>query len=161
MDAPIGVGEHGDLNSGDTVEVHFVCTTVQVEPRPTLGACLSEAIGNAQSRVETQVMVLVNDSDAANFKTMAKIDNVDGYSQAINIPTNKGTPVVYAGSTTGPSYSEVGSPFQVTWSVRPEVVRVDIYSVGAWRADNVFDEAQAHGVRNLVQNPDLLSPISN
>lgn len=72
-----------------------------------------------------------------------------------------GTPVQYSGSTTGPSYNEAGSPFQVTWSVHPEVARVNIHSVGTWLADNVFDQDHAHGVRNLVENQDLLSPISN
>jgi hypothetical protein len=77
----------------------------------------------------------------------------------LNIPNNTGTPVVYEGSTTGPSYSEAGSPFQVTWSVRPNIVKVDIETVGEWCKDNVFDEDHAHGVRNLVINPSLLSPI--
>jgi hypothetical protein len=84
---------------------------------------------------------------------------VNDLHQAINIPDSTGTPVVYAGSTTGPSYNETGSPFQVTWSVRPEVVRVDIASVEAWLSDNTFDEDRAHGVRNLVLNPELLSPL--
>ena len=69
------------------------------------------------------------------------------------------TPIVYAGSTTGPSYSEKGSPFQVTWRVRPQVAKVSIRSVDAWLKDNIFNEASAHGVRKLVTNPDLLSPI--
>ena len=49
----------------------------------------------------------------------------------------------------------------MTWSVRPEVVKVDIASVGAWLADNRFGETYAHGVRNLVVNPALLAPIVN
>jgi hypothetical protein len=68
--------------------------------------------------------------------------------------------VVYDGSTTGPGYNEKGSPFQVTWSVRPKVIKLDINSVGSWLAENEFDEDHAHGVRNLVMNPDLLSPIN-
>ena len=79
--------------------------------------------------------------------------------QAINIPDNTGTPIQYDGSTTGPSYNEVGSPLQVSWSVRPKVAKVSISSVEAWLKDNVFDEDHAHGVRNLVTNPDLLSKI--
>ena len=157
---PIGVSEEGDLEPGDTIEVHFVFSTAGIEPGPTLGACMSDAIGNPQLRVETQVIVLVNDDEAMDFTEMGRVEMVDGYFQAPGLPSDMGTPVVYAGSTTGPSYNEVGSPFQVTWSVRPHVARVDIHSVGEWLSDNVFEEAHAHGVRNLVDNLALLSPIA-
>ena len=55
---------HGDLKVGDTIEVHYVHTTAQVNPGPTLGSCLNDSIGNPQLRVETQVYVLVNDRKA-------------------------------------------------------------------------------------------------
>ena len=58
------------------------------------------------------------------------------------------------------SFNEAGSPLQVSWSVRPEVIKVDINSIGTWYADNIFDEDHAHGVRNLVVNPALLSPFN-
>lgn len=151
--------EYDRLVVGDTLEVHFVHSTAQVEPAPTLGACLSDSIMNPQLRVETQVVVLVNDDDALDFGEMTEIEAIDGYHQAPNIPTDMGTPVQYAGSTTGPTYNEQGSPLQVSWSVRPQVAKVDIESVGDWCEDNVFGEGGAHGVRNLVINPDLLSPI--
>ena len=77
----------------------------------------------------------------------------------MNIPDNMGAPVQYAGSTTGPGYNENGSPFQVTWSVRPKVAKVNIETVAEWCKGNVFNEDHAHGVRNLVTNPDLLSEI--
>jgi len=157
--APIGAGKYGDLAPGDTIEIHFVHSSAQVTPGPTLGACVSEAIGNPHLRVETVVAVLVNDADAADFGEMAELAVVDGYSQAPNLPTDLGTPVMYAGSTTGPSYNEAASPFHVTWSVRPKTVKLDISSVGAWLGNNPFDETAAHGVRNLVVNPMLLSPI--
>ena len=105
-------------------------------------------------------MALVNDETAADFIDLAKIEVIEGYHQAPNIPSDMGTPVEYAGSTTGPSYNEVGSPFQVTWPVRPKVTLVNINTVGTWLGDNVFDESYAHGVRNLVVNPALLSSIS-
>jgi hypothetical protein len=159
IDAPIGVTDHGDLVPGDTIEVHYVFSSAQVTPGPTLGACLSEAIMNPQLRVEAQVFVLVNDDAAHDFVELAKVGTVDGLNQALNLPSDTGTPVVYDGSTTGPSYNEAGSPLQVTWSVRPDVAKVNIATVGAWFADNVFDEDHAHGVRNLVMNPALLSPI--
>jgi hypothetical protein len=158
-DGEVGVNEYGDLQPGDTIEIHYVHTTAQVTPGPTLGSCLSDAIGNPQLRVEAQVFVLVNDSDAASLVDLTELGVVDGYQQAVNIPNDTGTPVQYAGSTTGPSYNEKGSPFQVSWSVRPDTMKIDIASVDAWLSDNVFDETDAHASRNLVINPALLSPI--
>lgn len=151
--------KHGTLSSGDTIEVHYVHSTAQIKPGPTLGACLSEAIGNPQLRVETQVYVLVNDKNAPSFKELTRHKKVNGLYQAVNIPANTGTPVQYEGSTTGPGHNEKGSPFQVSWSVRPQVAKVNIDSVGKWCKGNTFKEDHAHGVRNLVQNPDLLSEI--
>ena len=153
----VGENEHGDLEPGDTIEVHYVHTTAKVEPGPTLGSCLSEAIKNPQLRVETQVYVLVNDENALDFTELTSHEVVNGFHQATNIPTNTGTPVKYDGSTTGPTYNEKGSPFQVSWSVRPKVAKVSISSVDAWLKGNTFDEDHAHGVRNLVLNPNLLS----
>lgn len=152
--------DHGALYPGDTIELHYVHTTAQVTPGPTLGACLSDAIMNPQLRVETQVYVLVNDDKAADFIELAKHGEVNGYQQALNIPDTTGAPVQYTGSTTGPSYNEKGSPLQVSWSVRPKVMKVNIESVGKWCEGNAFDEDHAHGVRNLVINPDLLSEIN-
>lgn len=104
-------------------------------------------------------MVLVNDPEAMDFVDLAKVEVVDGYWQAPNIPGSTGAPITYLGSTTGPDDNEKPSPFQVTWSVRPQVIKVDINSVSAWYQDNIFDEHHAHGVRNLVENPALLSEI--
>lgn len=151
--------KHGSLYPGDTIEVHYVHSTAQIKPGPTLGSCLSDSIKNPQLRVETQVYVLVNDKNAGDFDELTKHGKDSGLHQALNIPNNTGTPVQYAGSTTGPGYNEKGSPFQVTWSVRPKVAKVNIASVGRWCQGNVFDEDHAHGVRNLVKNPDLLSKI--
>ncbi len=159
IDIEIGVTEHGDLVPGDTIEVHYVYSTAKVKPGPTLGSCLSDAIKNPQVRVEAQIYVLVNDDNALNFMELTKLDVKSGYHQAINIPNNTGTTVQYDGSTTGPGYNEKGSPFHVTWSVRPKVAKVNIKSVDEWLKNNIFDENHAHGVRNLVINTDLLSPI--
>ena len=159
LDAPVGVGEHGDLAPGDTIEIHFVHSTAKATLGNGLGTCLSEATGNPQLRVETVVAVLVNDASAADFVEMAAIQEIDGLNQVPNLPTDLGEPIVYAGSTTGPSYNEVASPFQVTWSIRPRVAKVDINSLATWLSDNPFEEDHAHGVRNLVMDPNLLSPI--
>jgi len=149
------------LQSGDTLEVHFVYSSADVKPGPTLGACLADSTMNPGLRVEGQVIVLANDDNAMEFDDLAEIEQINGYYQAPNVPTNMGVPVQYLGSTTGPSYNEKASPLQVTWSVRPEVAVVDINSVGEWCNDNVFKEDHAHGVRNLVKNPKLLSPLIN
>ena len=157
----IGENAHGDLVPGDTIEIHFVYSSAPAVPGPTLGTCLSEVDKNPDLRVETVVAVLVNDSNAVDFTEMAKVQTVSGRYQVQPLPTELGSPVVYAGSTTGPSYNEKGSPFQVTWSVRPKVLKLDINALDTWLSSNVFEEDHAHGVRNLVINPKLLSPISN
>lgn len=157
----VGASEHGDLVPGDTIEIHFVYSSADVTPGPTLGACVTKAINNPDLRVEAAVAVLVNDANAVDFTEMAAVDRVDGLYQATKLRDNLGAPVVYAGSTTGPGFDEKGSPFQVTWSVRPKVIKLDINSVARWLKENPFDEDHAHGVRNLVINPDLLSPITN
>ena len=56
-------------------------------------------------------------------------------------------------------FNKAGSPFEVSWSVRPNVARINVLSVGIWLSDEVFDEEQAHGVRNLIVNFDLLSQL--
>ena len=152
--------KHGALSAGDTIEVHYVHSTAQVTPGPTLGSCLNDAIKNPQLRVETQVYVLVNEKQSLDFGDLTKHGQKNGLHQALNIPGNTGDPVQYAGSTTGPGYNETASPLQVSWSVRPNVAKVNIESVGKWCKGNVFKEDHAHGVRNLVINPNLLSNIS-
>jgi len=159
IDDKVCPSKHGSLTPGDTIEVHYVHSTAQVSPGPTLGSCLNDAIKNPQLRVETQVYVLVNDKNAGNFIELTQHEKKNGLHQAQNIPSDTGTPVQYAGSTTGPGYNENGSPFQVSWSVRPKVAKVNIVSVGKWCKGNIFNEDHAHGVRNLVINPDLLSNI--
>jgi len=148
------------LQSGDTLEVHYVYSSAQVQPGPTLGTCLAESTMNPGLREEGRVMVLANDSNALDFKDLAMVEKVNGYYQAPNVPNNMGVPVEYLGSTTGPSYNEKASPLQVSWSVRPKFAVVDINSVGKWCDDNVFNEYHAHSVRNLVTNPNLLSVIN-
>jgi len=155
----VGESEHGNLYPGDTIEVHYVYSTAQVTPGPALGACLTKENGNPQLRVETQVYALVNDKKAQSFLFLTAVDTINERPQAPNIPTNTGTPVEYIGSTTGPGYNEKASPFQVTWNVRPQVIKVNIETVGKWLEGNEFEEDHAHGVRNLVMNPDLLSAI--
>ncbi|MGL5290897.1 MAG: delta-class carbonic anhydrase, partial [Vibrionaceae bacterium] len=93
----------------------------------------------------------------ADFIKLTEFGLRNGYYQALNIPNYTGTPIVYAGSTTGPAYNEKGSPIQVTWSVRPKVEKTNIASVVGWLKNNAFDEDHAHGVRTLVIDPHLLS----
>lgn len=152
--------QHGNLFPGDTIEVHYVYSSVKgATLGHTLNTCLSPSVKNPQLRVEAQVFVLVNDNKAADFIKLTKIKKIDGKNQAINIPANTGNPIHYEGSTTGPKYNEVASPFQVSWSVRPKVMKVNIHSVGKWCKGNVFDEDHAHGVRNIIKNKLLLSTI--
>ena len=159
LDYTVGKNDHGGLEPGDTIEIHFVHSTADVKPGATLSSCITDEIMNPQLRVETVVAVLVNDTTAASFTEIAEIKRLNGYFQAPNIPEKLGMSVTYSGSTTGPSYNEKSSSLQVTWNVRPNVLKLDIGSVAVWLADNPFDEDYAHGVRNLILNPNLLSPI--
>jgi len=162
LSKPACKSSHGDLQPGDTIEVHWVYSSADIKPGKSLGACLSEKIKNPDLRVEAQIFVLVNDKNALNFNDMNYDGNpkMNGFYQAKSIPSNTGTPVVFAGSTTGPKYSEsTCSPLQVTWSVRPKVAKLDINSVAKWCESNEFDEDHAHGVRKLVTSPALLSEI--
>lgn len=151
--------EHSRLFPGDTIEVHYVYSTAPIEPGPTLNSCLSDSINNPQLRVVAQVYVLVNDSNALDFVELNKHGMKNGLHQALNIPNNTGKGVEYIGSTTGPGFNEKGSPFQVSWNVRPKVAKVNIKTVDDWCKGNVFKENHAHGVRTLVTSPDLLSNI--
>jgi len=151
----------GGLKPGDTLEVHWVYSSCDVKPGPTLDSCSSSACANPQLRVETQVFTLVNDENALNFSDFDYAGHVvDGYHQAKSLPQRTGMPVRFLGSTTGEKYNDqVCSPLQVSWSVRPMCARLNINSVGRWCRDNVFDEHHAHGVRKLVTEPKLLSTI--
>lgn len=160
VDYKIGNEKYSTLRPGDTIEIHYVHTTARIDPGPTLNSCLDEAIGNPQLSVIGFVYVLINDDSAANLQQLNEVAVVDGLHQAVNMPRNLGEPTLYHGSSTGPAYNEVGSPFQVSWSVYPRVLKVSISSVAAWLSDNEFDEDHGHGVRNLITDPDLLSPIN-
>jgi len=150
-----------DVKPGDTIEVHWVYTSCDVEPAKTLTSCFSDSCINPNLRVEAQVFTVVNDASALNFLDLAYGGNiVNGYHQAKALPTNTGKPVEYVGSTTGPTYTEQKcSPFQGTWSVRPKCAKIDINSLSEWCKNNVFEENHAHGVRKLVTNPKLLGEI--
>jgi hypothetical protein len=135
------------LQSGDTIEVHLVHTSCDVEPGAGLGSCLSHACANPDLRVETQVFTLVNDSNALSFNDLAYDGNqANGFHQAKAVPNNTGTPIQFMGSTTGPSYTEQAcSALQITWSVRPQYAKMDINTIGKWCEGNVFKEDHAHG----------------
>lgn len=149
------------VKPGDTIEVHWVHTSCATKPGKGLGSCLSAACANPQLRVEAQTFLVVNDPKAADFSDFVYAGNVvNGLHQAKALPSGTGAPVVFAGSTTGPKYTQSAcSPLQVTWSVRPSCMKVDIGSLNKWCGGNVFEEDHAHGVRQLVTAPELLSKI--
>ena len=153
-------GAYKGVDPGETIEVHWVHSSCNVGPGEGLGACLTDDCTDPIFRVEAQVFLVVNDENALDFNDLAYGGVVDGFHQAKSIPSDTGTPVVFRGSTTGPAYDEqTCSPFNVTWSVRPQCAMVDINSLHRWAEDNPFNETKSHGVRDLVTEPDLLSPI--
>ena len=155
-------GVYQGVAPGDTIEVHWVHTSCEATPGEGLGACVPEACGDPLLRVEAQVFLVVNDPDALDFTAMVYDGNVvDGRHQAKAIPSTTGEPVLFRGSTTGPSYDQRKcSPARVTWNVRPQCAKLDINSLHRWaERGNVFNETGSHGVRQLVTAPELLSPI--
>ncbi len=147
------------IEVGDTVEVHWVHSSCDIEPGPTLGSCLADDCTDPVLKVETQVFLLVNDPRAASFLAYDYLDNSSGFHQARTLPKRNGK-VEFLGSTTGPSYNnEQCSPYQVNWSVTPNCNLLDINSLHKWCEDNVFDEKKAHGVRELVTDERFLSKI--
>ena len=108
------------------------------------------------------MFLVVNDPEALDFTAMTYGGNMSGdLHQAMMIPSDTGEPVLFRGSTTGPSYDQsTCSPARVTWNVRPQCARLDINSLHRWaESGNVFEETKSHGVRQLVTAPELLSPI--
>jgi len=157
-----GHGAFHGVKPGDTIEVHWVHTSCDVTPGAGLGSCLSETCANPQLRVEAQAFLVVNDPKALNFADFTYAGNVvNGLHQARSLPGGSGTPVQFAGSTTGPKYTQrTCSPLQVSWSVRPNCARLDISSLHRWaEKGNIFKEDHSHGVRQLVTAPELLAPI--
>lgn len=149
------------VKPGQTIEVHWVHSSCDVAPGEGLGACLTEQCSDPLLRVETQVFLVVNDSSAANFADYAYGGKTGAFHSAKQLPSNSGEPVVFLGSTTGPSYDQsTCSPAHVTWSVRPQCMKLDINSLHRWAEQgNPFNETKSHGVRQLVTEPALLSPI--
>ena len=151
---------HG-VKPGDTVEVHWVYTSCDVKPGKGLGSCLTEQCANPQLRVETQVFLAVNDANASDFGSFTYGGNmVNALHQPKALPSGTGDPVLFLGSTTGPTFTEEKcSPLQVTWNVRPNCSKVDAASLHEWCKGNVFEEDHAHGVRQLVTSSELLATI--
>ena len=155
-------GAYKGVKPGDTIEVHWVHTSCAATPGEGLGACVPEGCADPLLRVEAQVFLVVNAPNALDFTTMAYGGNIaNGLHQAKMIPATTGEPVLFRGSTTGPSYDQSNcSPVRVTWNVRPQCARLDISSLHRWAEQgNVFKETKSHGVRQLVTAPELLSPI--
>ena len=155
-------GAYQGVKPGDTIEVHWVYSSCDVAPGEGLGSCLSDSCTDPLLRVEAQTFLVVNDPNALDF-TEFDYDaaTADSLHQPRALPAGSGSPVVFRGSTTGPSYNQQQcSPVQVTWSVRPQCARVDIGSLHRWAEQgNVFNERASDGVRQLVTAPELLAPI--
>jgi Delta carbonic anhydrase len=134
---------------GDTIEAHWVYTTCDlpagVEPGAGLSACLTDTCANPQLKVLAQVFVLT-ENGGRTFQSSPL---------SHTIPTVK-----YIGSTTGTSFSNTHcSPLQVSWDVKSDCGELNIDSLNHWCDTNEFHEDHAHGCRELVTDPALLSHI--
>jgi hypothetical protein len=151
---------HG-IKPGDTLEVHWVYSSCDVKPGKGLEACSTATCKKPVLRVESQVFLVVNDAKALNFADYDYSAAAPGAKQQPKaLPAGTGTPVVFAGSTTGDQYTmSKCSPAEVTWSVRPLCAKIDINTLDKWAASNVFKEDHSHDVRKLVVAPQMLAPI--
>jgi hypothetical protein len=144
------------IAAGDTIEVHWVFTTCDVEPGPTLASCFSDTCTDPQLRVEARVFNLTDDGSGADFASFRSSS-----SGKVMLP-EASDPVQYLGSTTGSGYNDGRcSPFKVTWNVTSACAPLEISSINGWcgKDKNPFKEDHAHGVRMLVKDAALLSPI--
>lgn len=144
------------IAAGDTIEVHWVFTTCDVQPGPTLGSCFTDTCKDPQLRVEARVFHLTDDGTGADFAQFRA--SPEG---KVKLPEAT-DPVQYLGSTTGPSFNDGScSPFRVTWNVTSACAPLEIASIDGWCGTdaNPFEEDHAHGVRQLVQDEELLSAI--
>ena len=142
-------GEHPiGVMVGDTIEVHFVHTSCDVnyaelEPKNGLNNCVSSICANPQLRVVAQV-----------FKVVAEHADVNDLDHPMKHDDAR---VVYTGSTTGAKYNnDHCSPFQVTWDVKKTPATISAAGLVEWSHKH---EQHAHGVRELVKRSELLSPI--
>lgn len=160
---PVNENHCTNVAPGDTIEVHWVYTSCDVDPAPGLASCLApESCLNPTLRVEAQVFLLVNDDSAGDFDGFDYAGQVDGYHQARALPSATGQPVEFLGSTTGATFNaEVCSPLQVSWSVRPQCAKLDIGTLSDWCQSNRFNENTGGTVRELVRDPRLLSRIDD
>jgi hypothetical protein len=143
---------------GDTVEVHWVYTTCDIKSEGVkplgggLSACMTEVCSNPQLRVEAEVFLLTEDGGVKfNDQAPAKVKGRDAGKTKI---------VQYDGSTTGTAYTNQHcSPYQVNWNVRTSCGLLDIKDFAKWCSTNKYNDHHAHGVRELVTSPALLSKI--
>jgi hypothetical protein len=141
-------GEDEPVRAGDIIEVHWVYSSCQPAgtPPPEAGQGLAPCVcdGGQILRVRAQVYV-VDSGDADASSLLAPPDGVALAS--------------YAGSTTGSKYDGVCSEVAVNWEVGTECHSLSRPALGAWCEDNVFGEGTAHGPRELITEPSLLSPF--
>lgn len=140
---------HTGVAPGDTIEVHWVHTSCDVNyadiPAGSgLGACLTDTCANPQLRVIAQVFTVDEHGEVTSLE-----DPMEHNDKT----------VVYTGSTTGPTYNNYHcSPFQVTWDVKKTCGSLDDDTLEDWSEEN---GEHAHGVRELVTPLELLSEIQN
>lgn len=133
---------------GDTIEVHFVHTSCNVEyeqldPNNGLGNCSTSVCANPQLRVIAQVFKVVDhDADITDLDHPMKHDDKR---------------IVYTGSTTGSKHNnDHCSTLQVTWDVKKSYATIDAHGLAEWSHKR---QQHAHGVRELVTRTELLSKI--
>lgn len=163
---PAGKKKCENVRAGDTIEVHWVFSSCDVNPGRNLGACTKEG-QTCALRVESQVFTLVNDASAKRFSSFSP--EAKAKTPIANVTLPDGERVVYRGSTTNPAYntSDKCSPASVMWGVRKQCELLDVSSLHDWCEENEKESSpfsgqkEGHDPRGLVTRLELLSPISS
>lgn len=143
--------DRGDVGvvEGDTVEIHWVYTNCDTTSNGVvlngtgLNACLTNTCANPRLTVVSQVFVAEERGEVRSLDSPMQHDDLR---------------VSYTGSTTGPTYSnDHCSSLQVFWDVKTTChYSLDLRALERFARQK---GEHAHGVRELVIDPALLSPI--
>ncbi|HUO86325.1 MAG TPA: delta-class carbonic anhydrase, partial [Thermoanaerobaculia bacterium] len=142
------------VRPGDEIEVHWVYTScpATAERRGGLADCVCEGPAEMELMVFGQEYAMTTDGDG-------------GAERELREPS--GDLARYAGSTTGPGWSDGSagdprpcSPARVEWAVARQCRALTLSALDAWCATNEWNEDHAHGVRQVIDREDWLAPYT-
>jgi len=152
-----GSGEHRPVRAGEEIEAHWVYTSCPEPPEPRPG--LDNCVCGSQEGPDPMVLMVLG---------RAYLVSPDGTSGAADrLAEPAGVLARYGGSTTGPSYSGGGpddprpcSPARVQWAMDRRCLALQVSALGEWCRTNPWNEDHAHGLRDVIEREDWLSPYT-